>query len=182
MNTRAFTRGSAFSLLVHTKQPAPTPLFPKKSGTSLNLATQRRSENASAGTASGLRGTHGLHFTVLDAVSEIDPQADDQPDYQHLPGEERQLAHEIERATDAKDGNQRNQRRAERTLHVGVTPAQNPDTGTNNGKGEQRSHVDQSCKLIDGQQCGKKRNNRAYDDVRYPGGAEFGMNGRSPFP
>src|SRR5271155_4826683 len=181
MNTRAFTRGSAFSLLVYTKQPAPTPLFPKnrgprqaclrgwkKSGTSLNLATQRRSENASAGTASGLRGTHGLHFTVLDAVSEIDPQADDQPDHQHFPGEQRQLAHQIEGATDAEDGNQRNQRRAERTLQVGVTPAQNPDAGTNNGEGEQRSHVDQSCELIDGQQCGKKRNNCAYDYVRYP--------------
>ena len=65
---------------------------------------------------------------------------------------------------------------------VGVAPAQNPDAGTNDGEGEQRSHIDQSCELIDGQQCGKKRNNCAYDYVRYPGRAEFGMNGRSPFP
>src|SRR5580692_5111801 len=111
---------------------------------------------ALASAAGGLSRAHRLHFAVLDAVTEIDTQTDDQPDDEHFPGQQRQLDHEVEGAADAKDGDQRNQRRPERPLQVGVAPAQDPDTGTDDGKSEQRAHIHQRRQLIDGKQCGQE--------------------------
>src|SRR5438552_3455111 len=68
-----------------------------------------------------------LHLAMGTAVAEIDGHSDDQPHKQPYPGHLGETQHHSQGNQYAENGYQRNQRRLERTLQRGTSPAQNPN-------------------------------------------------------
>src|SRR5208282_5406048 len=78
-----------------------------------------------------------LHLAVVDRISEVDDQADQQPGDHHLPGDQREIAHQVAGGENAKDGHNRNKRSLEGPVQLRISDPQHPDAGANDGEGQQ---------------------------------------------
>ncbi len=117
---------------------------------------------------------------MLAGVGEVDDQADEQPDDHDNPGDEGEVGHEVDGREDAQQGNQRDERRLEGPVHVGVANTENPDACGNDGEGEEGADIDQFSQLVDGQEGRHDGGESTEGDGGNPGGAEFGMDGGGP--
>ena len=103
-----------------------------------------------------------LHLAVLDRVAEVDHEANQHPDNHRCPcGKDRQLGHQVNRRDNAQDRHEGNQRRLEGPMQLGVTDAQNPDTGADDSEGQQSANVHQLRQPVDGQKGGHYGNYQA---------------------
>src|SRR5437870_11848542 len=79
------------------------------------------------------------HHAMPPAVSKINHESDQQPDDQSIPVLSREREHQEQASENSQDWNQRNKRRAEGTVRVGICPAHDHHSAANDHEGEQRA-------------------------------------------
>ena len=114
---------------------------------------------------------------MLQAVSQVDHNADNSPDGESNPGQPWEKAHEAEAGQHAKNGNDWHEGKPEWAMLIGFYVAQNHDADTNQDKSKESADICHVRGIADGNQSGKRSHPNAGKNSGIVRRALAGMHG-----